>query len=175
MDRERSKIVVRLERDNADRLLPKDFYDVLMHRFFPVISLTYVASIVGIAAEKGYFLHYLFADKTAYIMALFVVLWVSGPAVIWIFLKGHPVLTYVADIWYKILASIMVVTLMLSFILFPEAGIFGLRIYFVASVPVFVMMYFFFIKGGIPPPAALPLNGLGLGALIFGALINLWA
>lgn len=174
MSEEKEKIVIRLSRDNVDHLLPKHFYDVLMHRFFPVLSLTYVSSILGIAAEKGAFFHYVFVEKTAYVMALFVVLWVAIPAVIWIFLKGHPVLTYVADLWYKILAGLMFVTLMLSFFLFPEGTIYGLRIYFAASIPVLLIMYFFFVKGGLPPAAAHPLNAIGLGALVYGAVINIF-
>jgi len=174
MDRNKEKIVIRLERDNTDHLLPRDFYDILMHRFFPVLSLTYLSTVVGIAVNKGDLLHYIFEDKTAYVMALFVVFWVSGPAIIWIFLKGNPVLTYVADVWYKILAGIMFMMLLMSFILFPEAGIFGLRIYFVASIPVVLIMYYFFVKGGLPPAAAYPLNALGLAALIYGAMVNLF-
>ncbi|MCB1782791.1 MAG: hypothetical protein KDI13_02240 [Alphaproteobacteria bacterium] len=171
---QKDKIVVRLARDNADHLVPAHFYDILMHRFFPVLSLTYISSVVGIAAKQDSFLHYMFADRKAYLMALFVVLWVAVPGVIWIFLKGNPVQTYVADIWYKILAGIMVVTLMLSFVLFPEADIFGLRLYFVASIPAFIMMYFFFVKSGLPPLAAHPLNMAGLGMLVYGAILNLF-
>ena len=171
--RNRTKQVIRLERDGADYLVPKDFFDVLMHRLFPVLSLTYISIILAIAAEKKHFFYYLFEDNTAYIMGLFVVLWVSVPGVLWIFLKGNPLLSHTADVWYKILAIIMTLLIMFSFILFPEAHIFGLRIYFVSTVPLFVIMYFFFVKGGLPAFLSYPLNSIGFAALLYGAMINI--
>ena len=165
--------VIRLDRDVADHILPRDFYDILVHRFFPVISLTYLSTVVGISAGKGDFLHFLFADPTSYVMGLFVVLWVSGPAIIWILLHESVMYRHVADLWYKILAGIMVITIALSFFLFPEASVYGLRQYFALSVPVFVIIYYFFIKGGLPPVASYPLNAIGVCALIYGAAVNL--
>lgn len=165
--------IIRLDRDTEDHILPKDFFDILVHRFFPVISMTYIGSIIGIALSKGNFIHYMFFDRTAYMMALFVVVWVSGPALTWIFLRGSPLFHHVADIWYKILAGLMVVTITLSFVLFPEGDMFGLRFYFVLSVPVFVLIYYFFVRGGLPPFAAYPLNALGVCLLLYGAAVNL--
>ncbi len=163
---------IRLERNAPDRLLPKDFKEILTRRYFPVLSLTYISSVVGIAAQKGDFLHYLFEDKSAYAMALFVPLWVSVPAVLWIVLKGSHLFYHVADIWYKITAVIMALTLLVSFILLPEANILGLRIYFVATIPVFFVMYFFFVKGGLPAIAAHPLSALGMSFLLYGGILN---
>lgn len=164
--------VIRLERDGADYLVPKNFFDILMHRFFPVLSLTYISIVFAIAFEKHNIVRFLFRENTAYIMGLIVVLWVSVPAVIWIFLKSNPVLSHVADIWYKILAFIMVITLFISLVLFPEAGIFGIRLYFISTIPVFIVMYFLFVKGGLPPLASYPLNFFGVLTLVWGAMIN---
>lgn len=163
---------IELERSGTDRLVPKDFSEILMRRFFPVISLTYVSSVLGIAAKKGSIFHYVFEDKSAYIMALFVAMWVSIPAIIWIFLHSIPVFKGVADIWYKIIAAIMIVILLMSYILFPEINLYGLRLYFVASLPALLIMYLFFVKGGLPAFAAHPLTALGLSFLIHGAAIN---
>ena len=163
---------IELERDAPDRLLPKDFTEILTRRCLPVLSLTYISSVIGIAAKKGDLLHYVFEDKSAYLMALFVPLWVAVPAVLWIILKGSHLFHAVAETWYKITAAIMSVTLLFSFILFPEANIFGLRFYFAATVPVFFVMYFFFVKGGLPAMAAHPLTALGLTFLLYGGVIN---
>lgn len=164
---------IRLERDGADRLIPKDFFSMLTHGLFPVLSLTYIASVLGIAANKGDFLYYLLEVKTAYEMALFVSLWASFPAIVWIFLHANPILTHLADFWYRVIAALMIFTLALSYFLFPEAQIYGLRLYFALSMPVFVVIYFFFVRGFLPPTIIYPLNALGFCTLMFGALINI--
>ena len=165
---------IRLERDVQDRILPKDFYDILVHRFLPVISLTYISSIIAISIQKGAFIHHMFTDRTPYLMALFIVLWVSGPAIIWIVLRGSIMFYHVADLWYRILAGLMIVTITMSFILFPEASMYGLRIYFVISIPAFLVVYFLLIKEILPPFATYPLNAMGFCALLFGAAINVF-
>lgn len=163
---------IELERGAPDRLLPRDFKEILTRRYFPVLSLTYVASVCGIAASEGHFVHYLFEVKTAYVMALFVAAWVSVPAVLWIVLKGSHLFNHVADDWYKITAALMTLTLMISYILLPEAEMFGLRVYFAATLPIFVVMYLFFVKGGLPAMAAHPLTALGLTFLLYGAVLG---
>ncbi len=166
------KKVVRLERHDKDRLVPKDFAEILTQRYFPVLSLTYVSAIVGIAAEKGNIFHFLFEDRSAYTMALLVAAWVSVPAVIWIMLHESPLYNRYANLWYKIISALMILILMVSFILFPEANVYGLRVYFAATIPVFLIMYVFFVKGGLPPFAAHPLTAIGLTALVHGAILN---
>ena len=173
MAKKQKEYTVRLERDVEDTILPKGFYEILFRRFFPVISMTYIASIMGIAGSKGDFIQYMFMERTAYVMSLFVVLWVSGPAIIWILLNGSPLFSHVADTWYKVLAGLMVLTISISFFLFPEADIYGLRIYFVLSVPVFIIIYYFFVKGGLPAMTAYPLNAIGVCALLYGAFVNI--
>src|SRR5262249_2443523 len=123
----RKQPVIRFERTGKDRLLPRDFFEILTRRYLPVISLTYVSSVIGIAAEKGSFLHDLFHDKAAYVMALYVALWVSIPAILWILLKGSHLYNHIADEWYQLCAVLMVMTLCLSFVLFPEIEMFGIR------------------------------------------------
>lgn len=170
MSRERP--VINLERDAPDRLLPRDFKEILTRRYFPVLSLTYIASVIGIAAKKGDIVRFVFEERIAYVMALPVALWVSIPAILWIILHSSPQFKHVADIWYKIIAAIMTATLLMSFILFPEVNMYGLRLYFAASIPVLFIMYFFFVKGGLPALAAHPLTVLGLTFLLYGAVVN---
>lgn len=163
---------VQLERGAPDRLVPKDFAEIMTRRFLPVLSLTYLSALVGIAAEKGSVIHFLFEDRSAYTMALMVAGWVSVPAIIWIILHGNPLYNHIADLWYKIIAALMMILLLASFILFPEANVYGLRVYFAATLPVLLIMYIFFVKGGLPAFAAHPLTALGLTALVHGALLN---
>jgi hypothetical protein len=163
---------IELKRGEPDRLVPKDFGEIMMHRFLPVLSLTYISALIGIAAERGSIRHYLLEDHLAYLMGLVVAAWVSVPAVIWIMLHGSMLYAHMADIWYKIIAGLMILVLMASFILFPEAGDYGLRTYFAATMPVFLIMYLFFVKGGLPSFAAHPLTALGLTALLHGAFVS---
>ncbi|MCK5285258.1 MAG: hypothetical protein KAJ86_06710 [Alphaproteobacteria bacterium] len=163
---------IELKHGSSNNILPSDFFEILNQRFFPVLSLTYISSVLGVAAKKGDFIQYLFYERDAYIMALFVSLWVSVPSVLWIILRGSHLFNHVADDWYKIVACIMTVVLLLSFILFPEMNIFGLRTYFVATIPVLFIMYLFFVKGGLPPVAAYPLSAVGFTFLIYGATLN---
>ncbi len=163
---------IELEHGAPDHLLPRDFFEILNQRYFPVLSLTYVSSVLGIAVEKGDTMQYLFYDKTAYVMALLVALWVSVPAVLWIILRGSHLFNHVADDWYKITAGIMTVTLLLSYMLFPEMNIYGMRTYFVSTIPILFVMYLFFVKGGLPPVAAYPLTALGFTFLVYGAALN---
>ena len=163
---------VELERGGPDRLIPKAFGEIITRRFLPVLSLTYVSVLVGIAAERGNLIHYLFENKTAYVMALIVAAWVAVPEVLWIIVNDNPVYSHLADTWYKIIAALMMMILISSFILFPEANVYGLRVYFAATLPILLIMYILFVKGGLPAFAAHPLTALGLTALVHGAILN---
>ena len=75
---EKQQYTIRLDRDAEDRILPEGFFDIIVHRFLPVLSLSYLASIIGISINKGAFIYYMFQDSTAYTMGLllFRVQWV---------------------------------------------------------------------------------------------------
>jgi hypothetical protein len=164
--------VIRLERDGQDHLLPKNFFEILFHQFLPVLALVYIASVIGIAAQKDDVLHALQKDKIPYEMGLVMMLWVSGPAIAWIFMKGSIMLSHVADIWFRILAFLMVMTMTLCYVLFPEGQIYGLRLYFVLTIPIFLIIYAFMVRGLLPKAAAYPLNAIGFCVVLYGALIN---
>ncbi len=166
--------IIRLERDAQDHILPKDFFHVIVHRFFPVLSITYLASILVIAIGVGKisFLRYVFLEPKAYMMAILVVLWVAGPALVWVLVRSHPIIGSVAELWYKVLSGLMILVVMLSFFLFPEGQMYGMRIYFALSIPVFVMIYFVLIKDKLPPLASYPLNAAGFCALVWGLSVG---
>lgn len=168
---------VNLGRGADPRFLPQDFWDLICHRYFPVLSLTYISSVFGIAMKhtpdgQGFFQH-LFDDSYPYNMALWVALWSSIPAVYWIIIRGSIRYAHLAGIWYKGIAGAMIVLVLLSYALFPEwsIGRGGLRIFLVATIPVFFIQYYFFICGGLPPRAAWPLTLAGLVFMIYGVVI----
>ena len=98
--------------------------------------------------------------------------WVSVPAVTWILIQGTFHMRRQADIWYKATAGLMVVTLLLSFILFPAGALgFGVRMFMVATIPIFIVQYFFFVRGGLPARMAWPLTVAGLTFLIYGLIL----
>jgi len=171
-EKEKYQHIIRLERDTKDHILPKNFFDILVLRFFPVISLIYLSAIFSIALTSDDFLTYMFLDRKAYLMGIFLVLWVSGPAIVWVLMAGNPLLTNVADMWYKILSGLLVVTIALSYFLFPEAKLYGLRAYFVLSTPIFVLIYYVFVRDKLHPMAVYPLNALGFCALFWGAFMG---
>lgn len=166
--------VIRLERSAQDYILPKDFFHVLVHRFFPVLSITYLASILVIALGVGKlaFLQYIFLDSTAYMMGLMVVLWVAGPSFVWVLVRSHPLMSSVAELWYNVLSGLMVLVVVLSFFLFPEGQMYGTRIYLALSIPVFVMIYFVLLKDRLPFLASYPLNAAGFCALVWGMSVD---
>ncbi len=164
--------VIRLNKGEPDSIISKGVFDTLIHRFLPAISLTYIAAILGIATGKHDFYRYMFEERTAYIMSLFIMLWCAGPAIVWVFLNGSIMFRHVADIWYQFLSVMMVLLLGVGFVLFPEASIYGIGQYFALSIPIFIVNYLVVVKGWVPSSAAHPINALGLCALLFGASLN---
>jgi len=169
-----NKFTVRMERGAEDQLLPEDFWDVLVHRYFPVLSLTYMTTVIGIAAKSDEFFYFMFQSKHAYLAAFFVAMWVSVPAVVWVLMRGVSILAHKADRWYKGTAALMTVLVVSSMVLLPEFDVLGLnlRTYFAATIPVFFVMYFFFVKGGLPPKASHPLSVAGFVFFLYGAVVS---
>lgn len=168
----KGKHVIRLERDTPDHILPIDFYNVLVERFIPLLGLCYVVSVLGMAYDRGDFLFYGFLDKTAYIMSLFVLVWISVPAILWIFLRGSIMFCHIAEMWYKIISILQVVLTTMVAILFPEADVYGLKVFFFLIPVAFLLMYFFMVRGQLPLQAAYALSVTGLLFLFYGSMIN---
>ena len=172
----REQPVLKVRAEDGESFLPHNFYDAVAHRYFPVLSLTYIASVIGIAlkmsgAELGFF-HYFFQSPDAYRMGYWVAIWTSVPAVIWILVDSAFHMRQAADIWYKATAGLMVLTLLISFVLFPmsEVGS-GLRLFFVATIPIFIVQYYFFVKGGVPAHMAWPLTVAGITLCVYGLIL----
>ena len=166
--------LIKIKRTTDADFLPRDLYDMVVRRYFPVVSLTYIASIIGVAwrvdGAPGFF-HYLFNDPFAYSTALWMGLFVSVPAMFWIFIRASVRFAAYADIWYKCIAGLMCLTLIISMVLFPEwnmVTVFRLRLFMVASIPMFFIQYWFFVRGGLPGTVAWPLTIIASVLLIYG-------
>lgn len=166
---------VTFRRDTSDKLLMKELWEVMTHRYLPVLSMTYLACVIGVSAQiygiENTF-NTILTSQTPYVIATIISLWVSGPALLWIILKTNDFSAHRANFWYKASAITMSILLALSYFLFPEIERFGVRPYMVATIPVFVILYLFFIKGGLPSFAAHPLSVLGLTFVLYGSLIR---
>ena len=163
---------VHIERGAPDRILPKHFIRIISRRFFPVLSLTYVSSVIGMAFKKGNMERYLFEEHTVFTMALFAAGWVSIPAILWIILKGSHLFNHVANIWYWVAAFFMSLILFVSFLMFPEVDMYGARIYCVATIPMMFVMYFFLAKQPFTAGVAHFMSAVGIAALIYGAILR---
>lgn len=163
---------IHIERGAPDRILPKHFIRILSRRFFPVMALTYLSSVVGIAVKKGDLKTYLFENYLAYELGLFAAAWVSIPAILWIVLRGSHLFNHVANVWYWICAVLMSTTLFLSYFLLPEADFHGVRAYFAATIPMMFVMYFFLVKQPLSAGISYFLTAAGIAALLFGAWIK---
>lgn len=176
MEDYREQPVLRVEPIRNERFLPEHFYDVLAHRYFPVLSLTYIATVAGISLKLSQdgngFLFYFLQDPHAYQMGYWIAGWVSVPAILWIFVRGTIHIRKVADLWYKVTSGLMIVTLLVSFLLFPmgDTG-FALRLFMVATIPVFLVQYFCFVREGLPPRMSWPLTVAGITFLVYGLIL----
>ena len=168
----REKHVIRLERGSPDHLLPLDFYNILVERLIPLLGLTYAFSFILMALDRGDFLFYAFQDKTAYIMSLFVLVWISIPALLWVFLRGSIMFCHIAETWYKAISIVQVILTTLLAVLFPEADVYGMKVFFIEVPVLFLLMYFFMVRGQLPLKFAHVFSFLGLAFLLYGSMIN---
>ena len=164
--------VIRLKRDNSDYLLPKNFFRILVRRFFPVMSLVYLISIFCIAVSSRHLVHYLLYDNMAYLRGILVVLWCIAPAVVWIFLVTNPIFSHIANLWFKILAGLLQLTICLSYFIFPEMEMYGMRSYLILSFPAFFLMYYLLVIDPLPLEVVYPINALGVCALIWAVSVE---
>lgn len=171
-DKKAYQQVIRLSRDNSDHLLPKNFFSVLVRRFFPVMCLIYLVSIFCIAVSSGNFKHHFLYDNMAYFRSILVVVWCAGPAVVWILLFANPIFRHMANLWFKILAGLLQLTICLSYFMFPEMEMYGMRSYLILSFPSFFLMYYLFVIDPLPLEVVYPLNALGVCALIWGVSVE---
>ncbi|MCK5374376.1 MAG: hypothetical protein KAJ40_03745 [Alphaproteobacteria bacterium] len=167
-DRYAREHVIRLRRgDNSDYLLPKKFFSILIRRFFPVMSLVYLVSVFCIAISTGHLVHFILYDNIAFLRGTLVASWCAFPGVVWILLAAHPMFRHTANLSYKIIAGVMLLTIALSCLLFPEMEMYGMRNYLILSFPAFFLMYYLLIIDPLPLELVYPLNALGVCAVIW--------
>ncbi len=168
--REEEPIII--SRSNRDEMLPKNFIKTLSQQFFPVLALCYIITVLGYAAYKHDIITHLLQSRRAYVVGLAVMLWVSMPGFVWIFIRSSQQYRKYANEWYKIIAGLMTLTLLIAYLLFPEANTYALKIYLISSIPLLILQYWLFVKNGLPDFMAYPLI---IGAVIlmcFGSIAH---
>lgn len=165
---------IQLKREERDRILPRDFFKVLLGQYFPILSITYVASILGMAIYEGGSVQGAFNEfmgqTRIYKLALWIAVWVSVPGMVWIFLKGSVRFPQYANAWYIVTAALMALTLIMSFILFPEQDG-GLRNFIICALPIHIFMYLFLCKFKLSQWIAQPFQFIAAILLIYGFLL----
>jgi magnesium-transporting ATPase (P-type) len=165
---------IRLKHGQRDRILPRDFFKVLFGQYFPILSITYVASILGMAVYEGGSFQGAFnqfmEQTRIYNLALWISVWVSVPGMIWIFLKGSVRFPAYANAWYIVTAILMVVTLVMSLVLFPEKDG-GIRNFVFCALPIHIFMYLFLCKFKLSQWVAQPFQFIAAVLLIYGFLL----
>ena len=164
-------------RDNVD--VAETMAEIFVNRYVPVLSLTYIASLLGLALKRGGLTHFvaeLLADKAIYWLAFGVGVWVSIPAMIWISMRSVGTLITYANNWYKSTTLLMVIVLMGSFLLFPPDGQgsqwwYTARLFVAAAIPIHVIQYWFFTKEGLPTNISATLGAIALAFFLYGMIV----
>lgn len=168
-----------LKASERDEMIPLNFFDAVVNQYLPVLSCTYVATVLGLALNRGgvtHFLDYFLQDKTIYWLALIVGVWVSIPAMVWIFMRGIGALEQFANNWYKSTTFMMVSILLASFLLFPPSGQANVywmsaRLFIAAAIPVHVIQYWFFRHGGLETAQSTLLSAFALTLMMYGLIV----
>ncbi len=157
---------------------PKDIdvmrrvWRMFVRRLLPVLSLCYFASVLGMSFSRG--THFMF-DKPAHYMSLIIILWVSIAPVTWLFMRATlGTFRDYATTWYFWIAGSQAICGLLFHFLFPTSlgpWLWGLQSFFVASIPMHIVIYIFFMRRAMPVSAALPLNIIGFVFLLLGLLL----
>lgn len=159
-----------IKRNPRDSDVVRRMWQIFSSRLFPVLALTYIASVMGLSLSRGtYFLY----DKEAFFMAYVILVWVSIAPLVWITLHASNDVRHYGRVWYLWTAGSQGFCGILFYILFPdtqEQWLWGLQTFFVSSIPIHVVIYFFFMKGGLPQSAAWPLTLSGIVFMLYGVL-----
>lgn len=169
----------KIKATDRDEMISLDFFDVVVNRYLPVLSCTYIATVIGLALNKGgfsHFIQYFLADKSLYWLAMIVGVWVSIPAMIWILMRGIGALEEFANSWYKSTTFMMVSILLGSFMLFPpsdQANAYWItaRLFIAAAIPVHVIQYWFFRHGGLETMHSSLLGAVALSLMMYGLVV----
>ena len=170
---------VNINGSDKDPLYKLDFFDVLINRYLPILSITYISSVVGMALKKGGvvgFISIFTTESIIYWLGLGVAAWVSVPAIIWILMRGICSLESFANNWYKSTTFLMVSVLLGSFLLFPpddqiQGFWFFLRLFIAAAIPIHIVQYIFFTRGGLPTEYSVGLSVAAISLAMYGLLV----
>ncbi len=159
----------KFERNPKDAEVMQRIWNIFCSRLFPILSMIYIASVLGICLKHG--THFL-TDGSAHYISMMIIIWVSIAPVTWICMRAMiGEFQGRAKTWYLWIAGSQALCGLLFFFLFPtDMGpwLWGFQSFFVASIPIHIVVYFFFMQRALPPPAAWPLTIIGLVFMGYG-------
>lgn len=169
-DAERFEDYTAIPRNPKDGDVIWRIWHAFVHRLFPILSLIYIATVLGISLNRG--THFLYGNSEAHVMGLLIVCWVAIAPLTWICMRSMigAFRTY-ARHWYIAIAFSQGLIGILFYIMFPDGlggWLWGLQSFFVASIPIHLVIYIFFMMHAFPPAAAWPLTIAGLSYMLYG-------
>ncbi|MCB9963887.1 MAG: hypothetical protein H6855_01785 [Rhodospirillales bacterium] len=160
-----------LRRHPKDTDAIRKIWLIFSRRLFPVLSFTYIASVIGISLSREHIL----LDKSAYLMGFAIMGWVAIAPTIWILVRVIDDVRKYAKSWYLWTAGTQAVCGLVFYFLFPETSgdrwLWGLTSFFVASIPIHIVIYFFFMQRALAASYAWPLTLAGVAFMLFGLFI----
>ena len=161
----------KFERNPKDSDTMFRIWQIFCSRLFPILSLTYIASVLGICLRNG--THFL-TDSSAHYMSFMIMIWVSVAPVTWICMRAMiGEFQGRAQVWYLWIAGLQAACGLIFFFMFPEdmgPWLWGFQSFFVSSVPIHIVIYVLFMKRALPASAAWPLTIIGGIFMIYGLL-----
>lgn len=161
----------KFERNPKDADTMKRIWHIFCTRLFPILSMTYIASVLGICLRNG--THFL-TDSSAHWISLMIMIWVSLAPVTWICMRAMiGEFQGQAKVWYLWIAGLQAFCGLIFFFMFPEdmgPWLWGFQSFFVSSIPIHIVVYFFFMNRALPAAAAWPLTIIGGLFMLYGLL-----
>ena len=170
---EEKSIVMRHYRYAGRRLDTYHVGQVVVDRLLPLLSLTYIAAVLGLAfrektASVESFVSVLTQQQWIYGVALLFTFWVSIPCILWLSIRSTIRFPHLARAWYWMTALCLFIVLLFGWILMQEAK--GWINALAATViPMHVICYILLCISPLPRLVAWPLLGMGVGLGTFGS------
>ncbi len=161
----------KFERNPKDSKTMARIWSIFSARLFPVLSLSYVASVLGICLNNG--THFL-TDGNAHFMALIITMWVGIAPFTWTCMRATiGEFEDQANTWYLWIAGLQGLCGLAFYFMFPTnlgPWLWGFQSFFVASIPIHIVVYIFFMARAMPSVMTWPLSLIGIIFMVYGIL-----
>lgn len=167
-------IIMRHYRYAGRKLQSHHIWKVLMDRLFPLLSLTYIAAVIGLsfreATSSAGIFHVMTQQQWIYGVAFLFMLWVAVPCVLWISIRSSIRFPHLARSWYWMTAGFMLVSLLVGWILVPEVS-HWVSALAATVIPMHVVCYVLLCLSPLPRIMAWPIFGMGMGLGFYGSFV----